>query len=41
MSMGQRTNYAYGIYRFSGRRYDITDPDDVLLRTGLRRILSP
>jgi len=27
MSMGQRTNYAYGIYRFSGRRYDITDPD--------------
>jgi hypothetical protein len=27
LSMGQRTNYAYGIYRFSGRRYDITDPD--------------
>jgi hypothetical protein len=27
ISMGQRTNYAYGIYRFSGRRYDITDPD--------------
>ena len=27
ISLGQRTNYAYGIYRFSGRRYDLTDPD--------------
>jgi hypothetical protein len=28
LSMGQRTNYAYGIYRFSGRRYDLTVRDD-------------
>lgn len=28
ISMGQRTNYAYGIYRFSGRRYDLTVRDD-------------
>ncbi|MBI1805965.1 MAG: PD40 domain-containing protein [Ignavibacteria bacterium] len=27
LSLQQRTNYAYGIYRFSGRRYDLTDPD--------------
>lgn len=23
----KRTNYGYGLYRFSGRRFDITDPD--------------
>ena len=28
ISMGQRTNYAYGIYRFTGRRYDLTVRDD-------------
>ncbi|HTO94200.1 MAG TPA: BamA/TamA family outer membrane protein [Bacteroidota bacterium] len=28
ISMGQRTNYAYGIYRFTGRRYDLTVSDD-------------
>jgi outer membrane protein assembly factor BamA len=28
LSLAQRTNYAYGIYRFSGRRYDLTDPDE-------------
>ncbi|MEW6509564.1 MAG: BamA/TamA family outer membrane protein [Bacteroidota bacterium] len=28
ISMGQRTNYAYGIYRFTGRRYDLTVQDD-------------
>ncbi|MBI3195598.1 MAG: PD40 domain-containing protein [Ignavibacteriae bacterium] len=27
MSLQQRTNYAYGVYRFSGRRYDLRDPD--------------
>lgn len=27
-SLGQRTNYAYGVYRFSGPRYDLTDPDE-------------
>jgi len=27
ISLSQRTNYAYGIYHFSGRRYDLTDPD--------------
>lgn len=27
ISLQQRTNFAYGIYRFSGRRYDLTDPD--------------
>jgi len=27
ISLQQRANYAYGIYRFSGRRYDLTDPD--------------
>jgi len=27
VSLGQRTNYAYGIFHFSGRRYDLTDPD--------------
>ena len=26
-SMGQRTPFAYGIYHFSGRRYDLLDPD--------------
>ncbi len=28
VSLQQRANYAYGIYRFSGRRYDITDQDE-------------
>jgi hypothetical protein len=28
VSLQQRANYAYGIYRFSGRRYDLTDPDE-------------
>ena len=28
LSLQRRTNYAYGIYRFSGRRYDLTDPDE-------------
>jgi hypothetical protein len=28
ISLEKRTNYAYGIYRFSGRRYDLTDPDE-------------
>jgi outer membrane protein assembly factor BamA len=28
LSLGQRANYAYGIYRFSGRRYDLTDRDE-------------
>jgi Tol biopolymer transport system component len=27
LSLHRRTNYAFGIYRFSGRRYDLTDPD--------------
>lgn len=27
ISLSQRTSYAYGIYRFSGRRYDLTDKD--------------
>lgn len=27
LSLRQRANYAYGIYRFNGRRYDLTDPD--------------
>jgi len=27
VSLGQRVSYAYGVYRFSGRRYDITDRD--------------
>jgi hypothetical protein len=27
ISSGQRTPYAYGIYNFSGRRYDLLDPD--------------
>lgn len=27
ISLGQRTNYATGIFHFSGRRYDLTDPD--------------
>ncbi len=27
ISLERRTQYAYGIYRFSGRRYDLTDPD--------------
>ncbi len=27
ISLSQRTNYAYGIFHFSGRRYDLTDPD--------------
>jgi hypothetical protein len=26
VSLGQRATYAYGVYRFSGRRYDLTDP---------------
>jgi len=28
VSLGQRVSYAYGVYRFSGRRYDITDRDE-------------
>jgi hypothetical protein len=27
ISLQQRANFAYGVYRFSGRRYDLTDPD--------------
>ncbi len=27
VSLQHRSNFAYGIYRFSGRRYDLTDPD--------------
>jgi len=27
LSLQRRTNYSFGIYRFSGRRYDLTDPD--------------
>jgi len=27
ISLSQRTSYAYGVYRFSGRRYDLTDRD--------------
>ncbi len=27
VSLGRRTNTAYGIYRFAGRRYDLTDKD--------------
>jgi len=27
ISLGQRTNYAYGIFHFSGYRHDLTDPD--------------
>ncbi|MDI6766254.1 MAG: hypothetical protein QME52_05465 [Bacteroidota bacterium] len=27
ISLERRTQYAYGIYQFSGRRYDLTDPD--------------
>jgi WD40 repeat protein len=27
LSLRQRANYAYGIYRFNGRRYDLTDRD--------------
>lgn len=28
LSLGQRANYAYGIYRFSGRRYDLTERNE-------------
>ncbi|MGA9121643.1 MAG: BamA/TamA family outer membrane protein [Bacteroidota bacterium] len=28
ISLGQRTNYAYGVFRFAGRRYDLTDKDE-------------
>ena len=28
VSLGQRVSHAYGVYRFSGRRYDITDEDE-------------
>lgn len=28
VSLGQRANYAYGIYRFSGRRYDLTQQEE-------------
>ncbi len=28
LSLRERANYAYGIYRFNGRRYDLTDPDE-------------
>ncbi len=27
ISLGQRANYAYGIFHFSGYRHDLTDPD--------------
>ena len=27
ISLAERTNHAYGIFNFSGRRYDLTDPD--------------
>jgi hypothetical protein len=27
VNLHRRTNYAYGVHRFGGRRYDITDPD--------------
>lgn len=27
ISLGKRTNYAYGIFHFSGNRYDMGDPD--------------
>lgn len=27
VSLTKRTNFGYGIFRFSGRRYDLTDPD--------------
>ncbi len=27
LQLHKRTNIAYGLYRFSGRRYDLTDPD--------------
>jgi hypothetical protein len=27
ISLLKRTNYAYGIFHFAGRRYDLTDPD--------------
>lgn len=27
ISLGKRANYAYGIYHFSGNRYDLTDPN--------------
>ena len=28
VSLQSRAHYAYGVYRFSGRRYDLTDPDE-------------
>ncbi len=28
ISLAKRTSFAYGIYRFSGRRYDLTDRDE-------------
>jgi hypothetical protein len=34
ISLQQRANYAYGVYRFSGRRYDIlVDPDNYFYET--------
>ncbi|MFI5253180.1 MAG: hypothetical protein ACHQQQ_12210 [Bacteroidota bacterium] len=34
ISLQHRTNYAYGVYRFSGRRYDImVDPDNYFYET--------
>ncbi|MEN3038530.1 MAG: hypothetical protein ABDI07_05140, partial [Candidatus Kryptonium sp.] len=27
VSLSRRTNFAYGIFHFAGRRYDLTDPD--------------
>lgn len=27
ISLARRTNFGYGVFRFSGRRYDLTDPD--------------
>ena len=28
ISLGQRTNYGYGVFHFSGRRYDITESEE-------------
>ena len=28
ISLGKRANYSYGIFRFAGNRYDLSDPDE-------------
>jgi len=33
VSLQRRANYAYGIYSFNGRRYDLTDPDEFFHET--------